>query len=118
MKKGGWGRASILSVMPNTAPDTVLWPPDGKTWLIGKGSDAGQDWKQKEKSVAEDKMVSITDSMNMNLSKLQQIVKDSKAWHAAVHGNNLETEQQQQHSSIWLYVIITRVLIYSPVEGH
>ena len=45
-------------------------------------------------------MVSITDSMNMNLSKLQQIVKDSKAWHAAVHGNDLATEQQQQHSSI------------------
>ena len=29
---------------------------------------------------------SITDSMDMNLSKLQEIVKDRKAWHAAVHG--------------------------------
>ena len=28
---------------------------------------------------------SITDAMNMNLGKLQEIVKDSKAWHAAVH---------------------------------
>ena len=27
----------------------------------------------------------ITDSMDMNLSKLQEIVKDRKAWHAAVH---------------------------------
>ena len=27
----------------------------------------------------------ITDSMNMNLSKLQEIVKDREAWHAAVH---------------------------------
>ena len=26
----------------------------------------------------------ITDSMNMSLSKLQEIVKDRKAWHAAV----------------------------------
>ena len=28
----------------------------------------------------------ITDSMDMTLSKLQEIVKDRKAWHAAVHG--------------------------------
>ena len=29
---------------------------------------------------------SITDSMAMNLSKLQEIVKDREAWHAVVHG--------------------------------
>ena len=28
----------------------------------------------------------ITDSMDMNLSKLQEIVKDREAWHAVVHG--------------------------------
>ena len=43
---------------------------------------------------------SITaDSMNMNLSKLQEIVEDRGTWHAAVHGvakgwNSLATEQQ------------------------
>ena len=40
----------------------------------------------------------ITNSMNMNLSKLQEIVKDREAWHAAIHGiakvkHDLETEQ-------------------------
>ena len=28
----------------------------------------------------------ITDSMNMDLSELQEIVKDKKAWSAAIHG--------------------------------
>ena len=31
-------------------------------------------------------LASITGSMNMNLSKLEEIVKDRKAWHAAAHG--------------------------------
>ena len=31
-------------------------------------------------------MDDITDSMDMNLSKLQDIVKDREAWHVAVHG--------------------------------
>ena len=34
----------------------ILWPPDAKNWLIGKGSDAGKAWRQKEKRVAEDQM--------------------------------------------------------------
>ena len=35
----------------------------------------------------------ITNSMNLNLSKLQEIVKDREAWHAAVHG--VEKSQTQ-----------------------
>ena len=35
----------------------ILWPPDVKSWLIGKDPDAEKEWKQKEKGVAEDKMV-------------------------------------------------------------
>ena len=35
----------------------TLWPPDVKSHLIGKNSDAGKDWRQEEKGTAEDEMV-------------------------------------------------------------
>ena len=35
----------------------ILWPPDVKSWLIGKDPNAGKDQKQKENRVAEDEMV-------------------------------------------------------------
>ena len=39
------------------AEDLILWPPDVKSWLIGKDLDAWKDWRQEEKGVAEDEMV-------------------------------------------------------------
>ena len=35
----------------------ILWPPDVKSWLIRKDPDAGKDWRQKEKRVAEEETV-------------------------------------------------------------
>ena len=38
------------------AETPILWPPDVKSWLIGKDSDAGRDWGQEEKGTTEDEM--------------------------------------------------------------
>ena len=38
------------------AETPVFWPPDAENQLIGKDPDAGKDWGQEEKRVAEDEM--------------------------------------------------------------
>ena len=38
------------------AETPILWPPDVKSWLIGKDPDAGRDWGQEEKGTTEDEM--------------------------------------------------------------
>ena len=38
------------------AETLILWPPDAKSWLIGKDSDAERDWGQKEKGMTKDEM--------------------------------------------------------------
>ena len=38
-------------------------------------------------------IISITDSMDMNLSKLWEIVKDRECWHAVVHGSARRSNQ-------------------------
>ena len=42
----------------------ILWPPDAKSWLIGKDSDAGKDWGQEEKGTTEDEMVGWHHQLN------------------------------------------------------
>ena len=60
------------------AETSILWPPDGKNWPIWKDPDAGKAWRWKEKGTTENEMFDgFTDSTDMSLSKLWEIVKGS-----------------------------------------
>ena len=69
--------------------------------FIGKDPDAGKGKRRRGKQRMR-WLDSITNLMDMNLSKFHEIVKDRKAWHAAVQGlqkvgHDLANEQQQQY---------------------
>ena len=65
----------------------ILWPPDVKSQLTGKDTDLGKTEGNRRRACQRIRWLdSITDLMDMNLSKFWEIVKKRGAWHAAVRG--------------------------------
>ena len=97
------GNQTWIFIGRTEAEAPILWPPDEKSWLIGKEHDAGKDW--------------------------EQIVKDKEAWHVAIHGiaesliwlsDWTTTKQLTRQSSYWCdlseFHIISRISVLFTIQ--
>ena len=96
------GRADVKAETP------ILWPPDAKSWLIGKDPDAGKDWGQEEKGMTKDDMVGWHHRLDGHEFEQASGVGDGQGslacyspWGRRVgHDWATELRQQQNHSAL------------------
>ena len=86
---------------------SILWPPDAKSRLTGKDPDVRKDWRQRRGQQRMKWLNGITNSMDMSLGELQEMVRDREAWHPAVH----EVGKSQTQLSDWTTISYTWKLL-------
>ena len=99
------GNQSWIFIGRTDAEAPIAWPPDEKSKLIGKDSDAGKDWRQKENGATEDETVEWHHWLNK--CEFEQVPGDGEGQGSLVCGpwgskesDITETEQQQRQCQV------------------